>query len=145
MAQSAASTSASATTTPVVAAAGKGTKAQRADRPHITDQVGFYGVLKHIFTYYQTDIDFLENDEQPMTLQNWWKHFNLLNIFFIIGIPCIGMYQATKTPLMWQTCVWAVFYYFCTGIGITAGKLFATHGDDGKWRRNDGEKRGIFF
>ncbi|KAI5777831.1 hypothetical protein EDC01DRAFT_635493 [Geopyxis carbonaria] len=117
MASPAAPSSSAAAATSVKSAKAKA----NANRPHITDQVGFYGVLKHIFTYYQTDIDFLNNENQPMTLQNWWKHFNLLNIVFIIGIPLMGFYAAWYTPLKMQTLIWSVFYYFCTGLGITAG------------------------
>lgn len=57
----------------------------------------------------------------PMTRQNWYKHINWLNAFFIIGIPMYGVVSAYSTPLLWQTAVWTVLYYFMTGLGITAG------------------------
>jgi len=59
--------------------------------------------------------------ETPITKSNWWKHVNWLNVTLIIGMPLMGVVAAFWTPLKWQTAVWAVFYYFCTGLGITAG------------------------
>ena len=60
--------------------------------------------------------------EVPMTRRNWYKHVNWLNVFLIVGIPLLGCIQAFWTPLYWQTAVWAIAYYFMTGLGITAGE-----------------------
>ena len=54
---------------------------------------------------------------------NWYKHVNWLNVFFILGIPLYGCIQALFVPLQLKTAIWAVVYYFCTGLGITAGML----------------------
>jgi len=59
--------------------------------------------------------------ETPITKKNWYKHVNWLNVFFIIGIPLIGCVYALWTPLRLPTAIWAVAYYFATGLGITAG------------------------
>jgi len=59
--------------------------------------------------------------DTPLTRYNWYKHVNWLNVFFILGIPVMGLIAAIWTPLMWQTAAWAIFYYFYTGLGITAG------------------------
>ncbi|KAI9722492.1 MAG: stearoyl-CoA 9-desaturase [Chrysothrix sp. TS-e1954] len=59
--------------------------------------------------------------EQPITRKNWYKHVNWLNVILIIGIPLYGLAQAFWTPLRWQTAIWAILYYFATGLGITAG------------------------
>jgi stearoyl-CoA desaturase (delta-9 desaturase) len=59
--------------------------------------------------------------ETPITWQNWYQHVNWLNVYFIGGIPLIGCIAAAFTPLRWQTALWAVVYYFFTGLGITAG------------------------
>jgi stearoyl-CoA desaturase (delta-9 desaturase) len=56
-----------------------------------------------------------------MTKANWYKHVNWLNVFFIGGIPLMGLIQAWWTPLRLYTAIWAVAYYFATGLGITAG------------------------
>src|SRR5271167_4903592 len=61
--------------------------------------------------------------EEPITSANWYKHVNWLNVTLIVGIPVYGMIQAYWTPLQWKTAVWAVAYYFMTGLGITAGKF----------------------
>ncbi|KAH0389015.1 putative delta-9 desaturase, partial [Aureobasidium melanogenum] len=59
--------------------------------------------------------------DTPMTKANWYKHVNWLNVFLIVGIPMIGCVQAYWTPLYLKTAIWAVAYYFATGLGITAG------------------------
>jgi stearoyl-CoA desaturase (Delta-9 desaturase) len=59
--------------------------------------------------------------DTPMTSKNWYLHVNWLNVILIIGIPIIGCVAAFWTPLRRPTLIWAVFYYYCTGLGITAG------------------------
>jgi stearoyl-CoA desaturase (delta-9 desaturase) len=59
--------------------------------------------------------------ETPMTTANWYKHVNWLNVSLIVGIPLYGCVQAWWVPLQLKTAVWAVAYYFATGLGITAG------------------------
>jgi stearoyl-CoA desaturase (delta-9 desaturase) len=61
--------------------------------------------------------------EEPITRANWYKHVNWLNVTLIVGIPIYGMIQAYWTPLQWKTAIFAVVYYFATGLGITAGML----------------------
>jgi stearoyl-CoA desaturase (delta-9 desaturase) len=59
--------------------------------------------------------------ETRMTWMNWHKHANWLNIIFILGIPMSGLAATAWVPLRWPTAIWAVVYYFLTGLGITAG------------------------
>jgi stearoyl-CoA desaturase (delta-9 desaturase) len=59
--------------------------------------------------------------EEPITKSNWYKHVNWLNVTLIVGVPVYGLIAAYWTPLQWKTAVWAVAYYFMTGLGITAG------------------------
>lgn len=59
--------------------------------------------------------------DQPITWENWWKHLDILNIILIIIVPIVGCYYAWYTPLSYRTGIWAVVYYFNTGMGITAG------------------------
>ena len=59
--------------------------------------------------------------ESPITKTNWYKHVNWLNVTLIVGIPLYGLVQALYTPLRLNTAIWAVAYYFATGLGITAG------------------------
>lgn len=59
--------------------------------------------------------------EQQITRSNWYKHVNWLNIVLILGVPFIGCVKAATTPLQLWTAVFAVAYYFATGLGITAG------------------------
>ncbi|KAI0132363.1 delta-9 fatty acid desaturase [Xylariales sp. AK1849] len=59
--------------------------------------------------------------ETPITWSTWHKHVNWLNVYFILGIPAMGMVGAYWTPLHFYTAIFAVIYYFNTGLGITAG------------------------
>lgn len=61
--------------------------------------------------------------ETAMSKSNWYKHVNWLNVFLIVGIPVYGLVQAIWTPLRLKTALFAVGYYFVTGLGITAGEL----------------------
>ncbi|KAF1808167.1 hypothetical protein P152DRAFT_406003 [Eremomyces bilateralis CBS 781.70] len=56
-----------------------------------------------------------------MTRRNWYQHINWLNITFIMAVPLLGFIKAYSTPLYTKTAVFAVIYYFITGLGITAG------------------------
>ena len=56
-----------------------------------------------------------------MDSSNWYKHINWLNVTVLLIIPSIATYHAFSTPLMLKTFIWAVSFYFITGIGITAG------------------------
>ncbi|GLA10366.1 stearoyl-CoA 9-desaturase, partial [Aspergillus niger] len=58
--------------------------------------------------------------EMALTWNNWHKHVNWLNVFFIIGIHLYGCVQALWVPLQVKTAVWMILYYFFTGLGITA-------------------------
>jgi len=59
--------------------------------------------------------------DTPITRRNWYKHVNWLNVTLIIFIPLYGCIQAFWVPLRLKTAIWAVIYYFFTGLGITAG------------------------
>ena len=65
--------------------------------------------------------------DTPITAQNWHQHVNWLNVFMIIGIPLYGCIQAYWVPLQLKTAIWAVTYYFFTGLGITAGRQIPSH------------------
>jgi stearoyl-CoA desaturase (delta-9 desaturase) len=59
--------------------------------------------------------------DQPWTLSNWHKHLNWLHVVILIGVPLLGLYGLSTTEIRSKTLVWAVIYYFMTGLGITAG------------------------
>lgn len=72
--------------------------------------------------------------EQPITLGNWHRHIDWLNVYFVIGIPLIGFAGAYFVPLHPYTLIFAVIYYFNTGLGITAGTLFTLpHIERNEW------------
>jgi stearoyl-CoA desaturase (Delta-9 desaturase) len=60
--------------------------------------------------------------EQPVTMSNWYRHIDWVNVTFVAVIPLFGLIAAYSTPLLWKTGIWALIYYFLTGLGITAGK-----------------------
>ncbi|RAL08457.1 acyl-CoA desaturase [Aspergillus homomorphus CBS 101889] len=59
--------------------------------------------------------------DTPITVRNWHRHIDWLNVIMIIGIPLYGCIQAFWVPLQLKTAIWALAYYFFTGLGITAG------------------------
>ncbi|BFZ53822.1 stearoyl-CoA 9-desaturase [Savitreella phatthalungensis] len=59
--------------------------------------------------------------DKPWTATNWYQHLNWINIPILVVVPAIGIYGAFTTQLQLKTAIWAVIYYFCTGLGITAG------------------------
>lgn len=61
--------------------------------------------------------------ETPMTWSNWYQHVNWLNTTFIVFIPILGFISAFWVPLQRNTALFSIFYYFNTGLGITAGKF----------------------
>lgn len=63
----------------------------------------------------------LHISEQPITLCNWHRHVNWINTALILIIPVFGCIAAFYTHLRLSTAVWAIIYYFWTGLGITAG------------------------
>ncbi len=56
-----------------------------------------------------------------MTLSNWHRHINWVNFTLIAIIPFLGCIAAFRTPLRASTLIWAIVYYYWTGLGITAG------------------------
>lgn len=63
--------------------------------------------------------------DTPITRNNWHQYFNWLNCMFILGIPLYGCIQAFWVPLQLETAIWAIAYYYITGLGVTAG-LFSS-------------------
>ncbi|GAA5888456.1 hypothetical protein JCM16303_002773 [Sporobolomyces ruberrimus] len=63
----------------------------------------------------------------PITLSNLHKNINVISTLALTVVPILSIYGALTTEVKWQTALWAVVYYFYTGLGITAGyhRLFA--------------------
>ncbi|KAK3082176.1 stearoyl-CoA 9-desaturase [Coniosporium uncinatum] len=59
--------------------------------------------------------------EYPLTRENWYKHVNWLNVTLIVMVPLYGLITALWTPLKLKTAIFSMIYYYCTGLGITAG------------------------
>ncbi|CAK7201262.1 stearoyl-CoA 9-desaturase [Sporothrix eucalyptigena] len=69
----------------------------------------------------QYDIRKTHISETPITLKNWYKHIDWLNTTFILLIHFAAMIAAYWVPLQMKTLIFALVYYFNTGLGITAG------------------------
>ncbi|GAA6024971.1 hypothetical protein JCM10207_008122 [Rhodosporidiobolus poonsookiae] len=57
----------------------------------------------------------------PITLGNLHKNINVISTIALTVVPALSIYGALTTELRWQTALWAVAYYFFSGLGITAG------------------------
>ncbi len=57
----------------------------------------------------------------PITWDNWYNEINWLNFTILTVTPAMGLIGAMLTPLQWKTCLFSIFYYYLTGLGITAG------------------------
>jgi stearoyl-CoA desaturase (Delta-9 desaturase) len=53
----------------------------------------------------------------PITWNNWWKELNYLSLAILTIAPAISLYGALTTKLRWETAIFAIFYYFVTGLG----------------------------
>jgi stearoyl-CoA desaturase (delta-9 desaturase) len=53
----------------------------------------------------------------PVNWGNWWKELNYLSLAILTVTPSIALYGAFTTKLRWETTIFAVFYYFVTGLG----------------------------
>lgn len=60
----------------------------------------------------------------PIQFKNLHKELNYLSCIVIIATPLAGIIGASQVSLQWRTALWAVVYYFCTGLGMT---FFAPH------------------
>lgn len=58
---------------------------------------------------------------QPWSWSNWHQKINWINVIFTVILPFGGLIASYWTPLNRYTAMFAVFYYFNTGLGITAG------------------------
>ena len=57
----------------------------------------------------------------PFRWKNALSDLNWLNVVILIVTPVIGVIGACFTKLRWETFLFSVFYYYVTGLGITAG------------------------
>ncbi|KAE9393879.1 delta 9-fatty acid desaturase [Gymnopus androsaceus JB14] len=57
----------------------------------------------------------------PVTWSNLLNEMNWLSFYILTVPPLVGIVGAFYVKLQWETAVWAVAYYFLTGLGITAG------------------------
>ncbi|KAF8488071.1 hypothetical protein JB92DRAFT_3018269 [Gautieria morchelliformis] len=57
----------------------------------------------------------------PVTWQNFWTELNWLNVVILSITPALTIHGLYTTKVVWKTALFSVFYYFLTGLGITAG------------------------
>lgn len=54
----------------------------------------------------------------PVTWSSLLKEINWLSFYILTVPPLIGIVGAFNVRLQWETAVWAVAYYFLTGLGL---------------------------
>lgn len=60
----------------------------------------------------------------PVTWDNFWSELNYINVAVLTVTPGIAIWGLVSgVPLRWQTVLFSIFYYYVTGLGITAGAL----------------------
>lgn len=57
----------------------------------------------------------------PITWRNLHREINVVSALALTVVPALAFYGALNVEVKWQTALWAVAYYFYTGLGITAG------------------------
>ncbi|EIN08842.1 delta9-fatty acid desaturase [Punctularia strigosozonata HHB-11173 SS5] len=57
----------------------------------------------------------------PVTWANWYKELEWISVLVLTLVPAMTIYGALYVPLQTKTAIFAVLYYFVTGLGITAG------------------------
>ena len=61
------------------------------------------------------------SSDQPPDPRPWYKRIAWFNLLFSIIIPFIALLEALRTPLHPKTAVFAIVYFWATGLTITAG------------------------
>ncbi|EIE84760.1 hypothetical protein G6F46_001296 [Rhizopus delemar] len=59
--------------------------------------------------------------DKPVTSKNWYQFVNWPQSILLLSTPLIALYGMFTTELTRKTLIWAIVYYFITGLGITAG------------------------
>ncbi|TFK47579.1 delta 9-fatty acid desaturase protein [Heliocybe sulcata] len=57
----------------------------------------------------------------PISWNNWWRELQYLTVAILTITPSLAIYGMFTTKFRWQTALFSVFYYYVTGLGITAG------------------------
>ncbi|KAJ7759652.1 delta 9-fatty acid desaturase protein [Mycena metata] len=57
----------------------------------------------------------------PISWRNLRSELDWVNVVMVPLVPLISLLGAYRTKLRWETALFAVVYYFYTGVGITAG------------------------
>lgn len=51
----------------------------------------------------------------PITLATLPQNIEVISTLALTIVPALAIYGAFTTPVMWQTLLWSVAYYFYTG------------------------------
>lgn len=60
----------------------------------------------------------------PVTWENLFQNLNWLHVGILGLTPLLGLTGACYTRLRWETAVWAVIYYYMTGLGLCSFFFF---------------------
>lgn len=62
----------------------------------------------------------------PVTWDNLFENLNWLHVIILGFTPVLGIIGAYYTSLRWETAVWAILYYYMTGLGSCSFILFSS-------------------
>ncbi|KAF7317096.1 Delta-9 fatty acid desaturase protein [Mycena chlorophos] len=71
-------------------------------------------------SYYDYSLS-IRKELPPITWKNLLWNLDWLNVFILSGVPAMTVLGCLVAPLRWETFWFSVFYYYVTGLGITAG------------------------
>lgn len=57
----------------------------------------------------------------PITWKNWYKEINIISTLALTVVPALAFYGASTVAVNPRTAVWAIVYYFYSGMSVTAG------------------------
>lgn len=60
-----------------------------------------------------------ERELPPLTWSNFYTRFNYVSLIALTATPAIAIYGICTTKLRWETALFAIFYYFVTGLGTS--------------------------
>lgn len=76
-----------------------------------------------------------ERELPPLTWSNFYTRFNYVSLIALTATPAIAIYGICTTKLRWETALFAIFYYFITGLGTSFLYLLSSVWE---WERPEG-------
>jgi len=106
------------------------------DSPHATSIASYnYALFTALLAKSSEYGAAVRNSSLVSLIKAWYPRINWVNFVILTSVPVIALVGLFTTPLQRPTAIWALFYYFITGLGITAGyhRLFAHRAYEANW------------